>query len=207
MTAQKKGILIIVSGPAGVGKGTVVKEAVEKNNIYLSVSATTRQPRSIDKEGVTYFFKTKEEFEKMIENDELLEWAKYVDNYYGTPLKPVKEALEKGMDVILEIEVQGAFKVKEKIPEAVLAFIVPPSLEILEERLRGRNTETEEQIEKRMNTAKTELEKIADYDYVIENDTVENAVGDLISVLKSEKLKKDKFINEGFLQKLLNNKQ
>lgn len=208
MTSQKKGILIIVSGPAGVGKGTIVKEAADrsKNSIYLSVSATTRQPRSIDKEGVTYFFKTTEEFEKMIENDELLEWAKYVDNYYGTPLKPVKEALEKGLDVILEIEVQGAFKVKEKIPEAVLAFITPPSLEILEERLRGRNTETEEQIEKRLNTAKTELEKIKDYDYVIENDTVENAVCDLFSVLRSEKLKKDKFINEGFLQKLLKNK-
>lgn len=206
MAFLKKGILMIVSGPAGVGKGTVVKEAVEKSkdSIYLSVSATTRQPRSIDSEGVTYFFKTKEEFENMIENNQLLEWAKYVDNYYGTPLEPVKNALESGKDVILEIEVQGAFKVKEKIPEAVLTFIVPPSLEILEERLRGRNTETEEQIQKRLNTAKGELEKIEKYDYVIENDTVEEAVEDLFCVLKSEKLKKDKFVNEGFLKKLLN---
>lgn len=206
MALVKKGILMIVSGPAGVGKGTVVKEAVEKSNdsIYLSVSATTRQPRSIDKEGVTYFFKTKSEFEKMIENNELLEWACYVDNYYGTPSKPVMEALEKGKDVILEIEVQGAFKVKENFPEAVLTFIVPPSLQVLEERLRGRNTETEEQIQKRLNTAKTELEKIKDYDYVIENDAVEDAVEDLFCILKSEKLKKEKFVNEGFLTKLLN---
>lgn len=206
MAFLKKGVLMIVSGPAGVGKGTIVKEAVEKseNSIYLSVSATTRQPRSIDKEGVTYFFKTKEEFENMIENNELLEWACYVDNYYGTPLKPVKDALENGKDVILEIEVQGAFKVKENFPEAVLTFIVPPSLEILEERLRGRNTETEEQIQKRLNTAKGELEKVEKYDYVIENDTVEKAVSDLFCVLKSEKLKKDKFVKEGFLQKLLN---
>lgn len=206
MAFFKKGVLMIVSGPAGVGKGTIVKEAVEKseNSIYLSVSATTRQPRSIDKEGVTYFFKTKEEFENMIENNELLEWACYVDNYYGTPLKPVKDALENGKDVILEIEVQGAFKVKENFPEAVLTFIVPPSLEILEERLRGRNTETEEQIQKRLNTAKGELEKVEKYDYVIENDTVEKAVSDLFCILKSEKLKKDKFVKEGFLQKLLN---
>ena len=207
MSFLKKGILMIVSGPAGVGKGTVVAEAVSKSQggIYLSVSATTRLPRSIDKEGETYFFKTKDEFEKMIENNELLEYACYVDNYYGTPKKPVMEALKEGKDVILEIEVQGAFKVKEYFPEAVLTFIVPPSIEILEERLRGRNTETEEQIQKRLNTAKGELEKIEKYDYVVENDTVEQSVEDLFSILKSEKLKKEKFINEGFYKKLMNN--
>lgn len=207
MSFLKKGILMIVSGPAGVGKGTVVAEAVSKSQggIYLSVSATTRLPRSIDKEGETYFFKTKDEFEKMIENNELLEYACYVDNYYGTPKKPVMEALKEGKDVILEIEVQGAFKVKENFPEAVLTFIVPPSIEILEERLRGRNTETEEQIQKRLNTAKGELAKIEKYDYVVENDTVEQSVEDLFSILKSEKLKKEKFINEGFYKKLMNN--
>ena len=207
MSFLKKGILMIVSGPAGVGKGTVVAEAVSKSQggIYLSVSATTRLPRSIDKEGETYFFKTKDEFEKMIENNELLEYACYVDNYYGTPKKPVMEALKEGKDVILEIEVQGAFKVKENFPEAVLTFIVPPSIEILEERLRGRNTETEEQIQKRLNTAKGELEKIEKYDYVVENDTVEQSVEDLFSILKSEKLKKEKFVNEGFYEKLMNN--
>ena len=207
MAFLKKGILMIVSGPAGVGKGTVVAEAVGKSEggIYLSVSATTRSPRPIDKEGVTYFFKTKGEFEKMIENNELLEWACYVDNYYGTPAQPVKDALKDGKDVILEIEVQGAFKVKENFPEAVLTFIVPPSIEVLEERLRGRNTETEEQIQKRLRTARGELEKIEKYDYVVENDTVEQAVNDLFSILKSEKLKKEKFINEGFSNKLMNN--
>lgn len=207
MSFLKKGILMIVSGPAGVGKGTVVAEAVNQSQggIYLSVSATTRLPRSIDKEGETYFFKTKDEFEKMIENNELLEYACYVDNYYGTPKKPVMEALKEGKDVILEIEVQGAFKVKENFPEAVLTFIVPPSIEILEERLRGRNTETEEQIQKRLNTAKGELAKIEKYDYVVENDTVEQSVEDLFSILKSEKLKKEKFINEGFYKKLMNN--
>ena len=207
MSFLKKGILMIVSGPAGVGKGTVVAEAVSKSQggIYLSVSATTRLPRSIDKEGETYFFKTKDEFEKMIENTELLEYACYVDNYYGTPKKPVMEALKEGKDVILEIEVQGAFKVKENFPEAVLTFIVPPNIEILEERLRGRNTETEEHIQNRLNTSMGDVEKIEKYDYVVENDTVEQSVEDLFSILKSEKLKKEKFVNEGFYEKLMNN--
>ncbi len=197
MANIKKGILMIVSGPAGVGKGTVVAKSVEesKGMIYLSISATTRSPRPIDKEGVTYFFKTKSDFEKMIENNELLEWACYVDNYYGTPKKPVMDALSEGKDVILEIEVQGALKVKENFPEAVLTFIVPPSFLELENRLRGRNTETEEQILKRLTTAKTEFSMIEKYDYVVENNTVEEAVCDLFSILRSEKLKKEKYEN------------
>ncbi len=192
-----KGILMIVSGPAGVGKGTVVAKSVEQadGRIYLSISATTRAPRPIDEEGVTYFFKTKEEFERMIENNELLEWASYVDNYYGTPKKPVMDALNEGKDVILEIEVQGALKVKENFPEAVLTFIVPPSLDELENRLRGRNTETEEQILKRLSTAKGEFSMIEKYDYVVENDTVENAVSDLFSILRSEKLRRVNYNN------------
>lgn len=197
MANIKKGILMIVSGPAGVGKGTVVAKSVEesKGMIYLSISATTRSPRPIDKEGVTYFFKTKSDFEKMIENNELLEWACYVDNYYGTPKKPVMDALAEGKDVILEIEVQGALKVKENFPEAVLTFIVPPSFSELENRLRGRNTETEEQISKRLATARTEFSMIEKYDYVVENNTVEEAVSDLFSILRSEKLKKEKYEN------------
>lgn len=188
---MNKGTLLIVSGPAGVGKGTVVAEAVKKaeGNIYLSISATTRQPRNIDKEGVTYFFKQKEEFEKMIKNDELLEYANYVGNYYGTPKEPVMNALKIGKDVILEIEVQGALQVKENYPDAVLMFIVPPSLEVLEERLRGRGTETEEQIEKRLNRAKEEFSEIPKYDYIVENNTVEQAVSDIMTVLKAERLK------------------
>jgi len=188
---MNKGTLLIVSGPAGVGKGTVVAEAVSKANggIYLSISATTRQPRSIDKEGVTYFFKAKEEFESMIEKGQLLEYANYVGNYYGTPKEPVMNALENGKDVILEIEVQGALQVKENYPDAVLMFIVPPSLEVLEERLRGRGTETEEQIEKRLNRAKEEFKEIPKYDYVVENETVEKAVSDILTVLRAERLK------------------
>ena len=194
---MKKGTLLIVSGPAGVGKGTVVAQAKEKaqGGIYLSVSATTRQPRSIDKEGETYFFKTKEEFEEMIENNMLLEYASYVGNYYGTPKQPVMDALEAGKDVILEIEVQGALKVKENCPEAVLAFIVPPSIEELELRLRGRGTETEEQIASRLNRAREEFEFLPKYDYIIENNTVSEAVCDLMTILKAERLKQEKFEN------------
>ena len=192
---MNQGTLLIVSGPAGVGKGTVVAEAVKKadGNIYLSISATTRQPRSIDKEGVTYFFKQKEEFENMIKEDKLLEYANYVGNYYGTPKEPVMEALKNGKDVILEIEVQGALQVKENYPDAVLMFIVPPSIEVLEERLRGRGTETEEQIEKRLNRAKEEFNEIPKYDYVVQNDTIDQAVSDLMSVLRAERLKEKRY--------------
>lgn len=195
MDRIKKGTLLIVSGPAGVGKGTIVAEAekVSCGGIYLSVSATTRQPRSIDKEGETYFFKTKSEFEEMIKNDMLLEYASYVGNYYGTPKKPVDDALECGKDVILEIEVQGALKVKEKCPEAILAFVVPPSLDELESRLRGRGTETEEQISSRLSRAREEFEMIPKYDYIIENGKVSEAVCDLMTILKAERLKQDKF--------------
>ena len=190
-----RGTLLIVSGPAGVGKGTVVAEAVNRatGSIYLSISATTRQPRSIDKEGVTYFFKTKEEFEKMIEENKLLEYANYVGNYYGTPKEPVMDSLKNGKDVILEIEVQGALKVKENYPDAVLMFIVPPSIEVLEERLRGRGTETEEQIEKRLNRAKEEFKEIPKYDYVVPNNTIDKAVADLMSVLRAERLKEKRY--------------
>ena len=192
---MERGTLLIVSGPAGVGKGTVVAEAVSKaqGNIYLSISATTRQPRSIDKEGVTYFFKTKEEFENMIENGQLLEYANYVGNYYGTPKEPVMESLKNGKDVILEIEVQGALQVKANYPDAVLMFIVPPSIEVLEERLRGRGTETEEQILKRLNRAKEEFKEIPKYDYVVENNTIDKAVADLMSVLRAERLKEKRY--------------
>lgn len=192
---MKKGTLLIVSGPAGVGKGTIVAEAekVSCGGIYLSVSATTRQPRTIDKEGETYFFKTKEEFEAMIKENMLLEYACYVGNYYGTPKKPVLDSLEQGKDVILEIEVQGALKVKANYPEAVLAFVVPPSLDELEARLRGRGTETEEQISSRLNRAKEEFEMICEYDYIIENNTVTQATEDLMTILKAERLKQNKF--------------
>ena len=182
---------MVVSGPAGVGKGTIVKLACEKakGKIHLSVSATTRNPRPIDEEGVTYYFKTKEEFLSMIEKNEVLEWAEYVGNYYGTPRKPVEEALSKGMDVILEIEVQGAMQIKKNFPQAVLTFVAPPSREELENRLRGRGTETEEQILSRLKTAEGELSRMNEYDYIVVNDTVEAASEDLITILRAEKLR------------------
>lgn len=187
----KKGTLMVVSGPAGVGKGTIVKLACEKakGNIHLSISATTRNPRPIDKEGVTYYFKTKEEFQSMIEHNEVLEWAEYVGNYYGTPRKPVEEALSKGVDVILEIEVQGAMQIKKNFPGAVLTFVAPPSREELENRLRGRGTETEEQILSRLKTAEGELSRMNEYDYIVVNDQIEQASEDLLTILRAEKLK------------------
>ncbi len=183
---------MVVSGPAGVGKGTIVKLACEKakGNIHLSISATTRNPRPIDEEGVTYYFKTKEEFVSMIERNEVLEWAEYVGNYYGTPRKPVEDALSKGQDVILEIEVQGAMQIKKNFPEAVLTFVAPPSREELENRLRGRGTETEEQIKSRLETANRELSMMNEYDYIVVNDTINEASEDLITILRAEKLKR-----------------
>ncbi|MBQ7951384.1 MAG: guanylate kinase [Clostridia bacterium] len=191
MSMTKKGTLMVVSGPAGVGKGTIVKLACEKakGNIHLSISATTRNPRPIDKEGVTYYFKTKEEFQSMIEHNEVLEWAEYVGNYYGTPRKPVEEALSKGVDVILEIEVQGAMQIKKNFPGAVLTFVAPPSREELENRLRGRGTETEEQILSRLKTAEGELSRMNEYDYIVVNDQIEQASEDLLTILRAEKLK------------------
>lgn len=190
------GTLMVVSGPAGVGKGTIVKRACEKaeGGIHLSVSATTRQPRPIDREGVTYYFKTKEEFLRMIEENEMLEWAEYVGNYYGTPKTPVENALSAGMDVILEIEVQGALQIKKNFPQAVLTFVAPPSWEELERRLRSRATETEEQIHFRLQTAKRELEKISEYDYVVVNEDIETASEDLLVVLRSDKLKRENYL-------------
>ncbi|MBO5408683.1 MAG: guanylate kinase [Clostridia bacterium] len=187
----KQGTLMVVSGPAGVGKGTIVKLACEKaeGKIHLSISATTRAPRPIDSEGVTYYFKTKEEFQSMIANNEILEWAEYVGNYYGTPRKPVEDALSRGLDVILEIEVQGAMQIKKNFPGAVLTFVAPPSYEELESRLRGRGTETEEQILSRLETAKGELALMEEYDYVVVNDRIEQASDDLITILRAEQLK------------------
>lgn len=191
----RKGTLMVVSGPAGVGKGTIVKLACEKaaGQIHLSVSATTRNPRPIDREGETYYFKTKEEFLRMVEENEILEWAEYVGNYYGTPRKPVEDALQKGLDVILEIEVQGAMQIKKNFPEAVLTFVAPPSTEELESRLRGRGTETEEQIQSRLETAKGELSRMNEYDYIVVNDKIEQASEDLITILRAQKLQQEAY--------------
>ena len=168
---KEKGILIVVSGFSGSGKGTIMRELLKKyDNYALSVSATTRVPRPGEEEGREYFFKSTEEFEKMIAKDELIEYARYVDNYYGTPRVYVEEQLEAGKDVVLEIEIQGALKVKEKFPDTLLLFVTPPSAQELRSRLVGRGTETMDVIEYRMSRAKEEAEGMEKYDYLIIND-------------------------------------
>ena len=187
---NKKGILTVVSGFSGAGKGTIMKELLKKYSCYaLSVSATTRAPRPGEADGREYFFKTKEEFEKMIAQDELIEYARYVNHYYGTPRSYVEEQLENGKDVILEIEIQGALKVKEKFPDTLLVFITPPSAKELRRRLIGRGTESMEVIEQRLARAKEEAEGIDDYDCLIVNDDLESCVDELHSVIQNEKKK------------------
>ena len=174
---QKKGILKIISGFSGSGKGTIVGKLMERyDNYALSISATTRTPRPGEVDGREYFFLSKEEFEKMIAKDELIEYAKYVENYYGTPKAYVEQKLAEGKDVILEIEMQGALQVKKKFPQTLLLFVTPPNATILRERLVGRGTETMEVIESRMRQAVAESEKMKDYDYLIINDDLETCV-------------------------------
>ena len=179
---MRQGNLFVISGPSGVGKGTLVARLLDRvADAWLSVSATSREPRSNDIPGVTYHFVSKREFQRMADNGELLEWAIYGDNGYGTPRKPVEEHLAQGYQVVLEIEVQGAFQIKEKIPQAHLVFIEPPSIEELERRLRGRDTDTEEAIEKRLKTALDELARKDDYDYCLVNDDLDEATEQLVS--------------------------
>ncbi len=184
---QKKGILIVVSGFSGAGKGTLMKKLLKNyDNYALSISATTREPRVGETDGREYFFKTREEFEKMIAQEELIEYAKYVNNYYGTPRAYVEEQLASGKDVILEIEIQGALKVKEKFPETLLLFVAPPSADILRERLIGRGTETMEEIESRMRRAAEEAEEMEAYDYLIINDDLDACVKEMHDIICSE---------------------
>ena len=185
-----KGILTVLSGFSGAGKGTAMKRLMEKYDDYaLSISATTRNPREGEVDGREYFFKATEEFEKMIAQDELIEYARYVNHYYGTPRSYVEEQLENGKDVILEIEIQGAPKVKEKFPDTLLVFITPPSAKELRRRLIGRGTESMEVIEQRLARAKEEAEGIDDYDCLIVNDDLESCVDELHSVIQNEKKK------------------
>ena len=188
MARKKKGLLLVVSGPAGVGKGTVDGALIAKHpEIKMSVSVTTRAPRPGEIEGVHYFFRTKEEFDRMIEQDAFLEYMHVFGiNYYGTPKAFVEAEREKGNHVILEIDVQGAMKVKETCPDAVMEFIAPPSLQILKQRLVGRGTETQESIDVRTATALEELKKLPRYDYMVINDVVEEAVADMEAILSAE---------------------
>ena len=179
-----KGKTFIISGPSGVGKSTVLKELFRKReNLYFSVSATTRAPRTGEEDGVAYHFLTRETFREWIEKDEFLEYAEFVENSYGTPKKYVFEAMEKGLDVILDIEVQGADQVKQRMPEVVRIYLAPPSWQELERRLRARETDDEETIRKRLNRAKEEFRLAHTYDYFVINDSVEHATQELDSIM------------------------
>lgn len=191
MIQNRKGILIVFSGFSGSGKGTIMKELMKKySDVYaLSISATTREPRAGETDGVEYFFKTKEQFETMIQKEELIEYAQYVENYYGTPKAYVEEQLAAGKDVILEIEIQGALKVKEKFPDTLLLFVTPPSAAVLKERLVGRGTETADVIESRLSRAVEEAEGIEEYDYLVINDVLEECVEEVHSIIQNEHTK------------------
>jgi guanylate kinase len=194
---KDKGLLIVLSGPSGVGKGTVCSALRKRDtDIVYSVSATTRSPRAGEKEGINYFFKSKDEFKKMIEEDQLLEWAEYVGNYYGTPRSYVEEQIEVGNDVILEIEVQGALKVKEKFPHGVFIFLSPPSMEELRHRIITRGTETDDSVKNRMSVAKEEIDMMEYYDYVVVNDQVESACDRIQAVITAEHCKKERKIKQ-----------
>lgn len=180
-----KGSLFIISGPSGTGKGTVCNELIKHDNIFLSVSATTRDKRVGEQDGVTYFYITKEQFEAMIKDDMMLEYAEYSGNYYGTPKEAVEKMLAEGKNVILEIEAQGALKVKEKMPDAIMIFIVPPSIDELRDRLKKRGREADEEIEKRICTAKWELSQCPKYNYVLVNDNLEACVEKTLAIIKA----------------------
>lgn len=194
---KREGILFVLSGPSGVGKGTV-RKAFQKQGtgLHYSVSATTRPPREGEVDGIDYFFKTEREFKEMIANDELLEWARFVNNYYGTPVHFVNDHLAAGNDVLLEIEVQGARKVKEKFPEGVFIFLMPPDLHELGERIRNRGTESEDSVADRLAVAREEIEMVKNYDYIVENDEVDLACARIEAIVTAEQYRRERLADQ-----------
>lgn len=201
---MNKGLLLVITAPSGGGKGTILKELFARNgNLVLSVSATTREPRPGEENGKQYYFISREEFQEMIDQGKMLEHAEYVGNYYGTPKEPVEEWTRTGRDVVLEIEVQGGAQVRKLMPECVSIFILPPSMEVLAERLRGRGTEEEPTVRKRLEKARGEIPCARDYDYVVYNDRLEDAVEDIQAIIRAEKCKYSR--NTDFIERVLHN--
>ncbi|UQS81621.1 guanylate kinase [Bombilactobacillus folatiphilus] len=195
--SSEKGMLIVLSGPSGVGKGTVRKAILEDSAIQFkySVSMTTRQKRMGEQDGVDYFFRTKEQFETEIAQGGMLEYAKYVDNYYGTPLRYVQQTLDAGTDVFLEIEVNGAMQVRQKMPDGVFIFLTPPDLASLRDRIINRGSEDQSTIDKRMDKARQEIKMMSNYDYAVVNDQVSNAVQRIEQIVRSEHLRVPRVID------------
>lgn len=198
--SKNTGQIIVISAPSGAGKGTIIKKLLENNSKdrWLSVSATSRKPRTGEKEGVNYYFITEDEFKNKIKEEYFLEYTNYAGNYYGTPREYIREKINKGIDVILEIEIEGATNIKKLIPEALFIFIMPPSLKELVKRLKGRGTETNDKIIKRFNAAYREVNEVTKYNYVVVNDEINTAVDKIESIIKAEKCRVDR-IEEVYL--------
>ena len=206
---SRNGLLMVISGPSGSGKGTIIGEYLKNaGSTFLSVSATTRHPREGEVDGKNYHFLTEEAFQEKIDNHDMLEWARYCDHYYGTPKSPVEEHLANGDDVILEIDVVGAMNIKRQHPEGVYIFVLPPSLEVLKKRLSARGTETEDVVAQRLKVARGEIAKAGNYDYLVTNGALEEAVDQLRAIVWAEKSKmsrKAEMIDEVFINDSISN--